>query len=46
MAHTARIEPTATTNFHTVLEFGYASDNDETRGLLAGVQSTRVELAI
>jgi hypothetical protein len=32
------------TNFKNILEFGYALDKDETRGLLAGVQDTRVEL--
>jgi hypothetical protein len=37
--------PTATTNFNNVLEFDYAFDKDETRGLLAGVQDTRVEVA-
>jgi hypothetical protein len=37
--------PTATTTFNNVLEFDYALDKDETRGLLAGVQDTRVELA-
>ena len=37
--------PTATTTFNNVLEFDYALDQDETRGLLAGVQDTRVELA-
>ncbi len=33
-----------TTNFNNILEFDYALDKDETRGLLAGVQDTRVEL--
>jgi hypothetical protein len=37
--------PTATTNFNNIFEFGYAFDKDETRGLLAGVQDTRVEVA-
>jgi len=32
------------TNFNNILEFNYALDKDETRGLLAGVQDTRVEL--
>jgi len=36
--------PLATTNFNNVLEFDYAFDEDETRGLLAGVQDTRVEI--
>jgi len=35
----------ASTNFNNVLEFDYALDADETRGLLLGVQDTRVELA-
>jgi hypothetical protein len=33
-----------TTTFNNVLEFDYAFDKDETRGLLAGVQDTRVEI--
>jgi hypothetical protein len=37
--------PAATTNFNNILEFDYAFDQDETRGLLAGVQDTRVEVA-
>ena len=37
--------PTATTTFNNVLEFDYAFDKDETRGLLAGVQDTRVVVA-
>jgi len=36
--------PLATTNFNNILEFDYAFDKDETRGLLAGVQDTRVEI--
>jgi len=35
----------ATTNFNNIIEFDYAFDKDETRGLLAGVQDVRVELA-
>ena len=34
--------PLATTTYNTILEAGYALDADETRGLLAGVQYTRV----
>ena len=34
----------ATTTFTNILEFDYALDKDETRGLLAGVQDTRVEI--
>lgn len=34
--------PLATTNYNSILEAGYALDTDETRGLLAGVQYTRV----
>jgi hypothetical protein len=34
--------PLATTAYNTILEAGYALDTDETRGLLAGVQYTRV----
>jgi len=37
--------PLATTTFNNVLEFDYAFDKDETRGLLAGLQDTRVEVA-
>jgi hypothetical protein len=33
-----------TTTFTNILEFDYALDKDETRGLLAGVQDTRVAL--
>jgi hypothetical protein len=36
--------PLATTNFNNILEFDYAFDEDETRGLLAGVQYTRVDI--
>jgi len=34
----------ASTTFTNILEFDYALDEDETRGLLAGVQDTRVEI--
>ena len=34
--------PLATTSYNTILEAGYALDPDETRGLLAGMQYTRV----
>ena len=34
----------ATTTFTNIVEFDYALDKDETRGLLAGVQDTHVEL--
>ena len=34
--------PLATTSYNTILEAGYALNADETRGLLAGVQYTRV----
>jgi hypothetical protein len=37
--------PTATTTFNNILEFDYAFDTDETRGMLAGIQDTRVEVA-
>jgi hypothetical protein len=37
--------PTATTNFTNIFEFDYAFDKDETRGLLAGVQDTRIAVA-
>lgn len=36
--------PLTTTTFTNILEFDYAFDKDETRGLLAGVQDTRVEI--
>jgi len=36
--------PLSTTIFTNILEFDYAFDKDETRGLLAGVQDTRVLL--
>lgn len=36
--------PLATTSFNHVLEFDYALNKDETRGLLAGVQFTSVEV--
>ena len=34
--------PLATTSINTILEFDYALNQDETRGLLAGVQYTRI----
>lgn len=34
--------PTGTTTFNNIIELGYAFDTDETRGLLAGIQDTRV----
>ena len=36
--------PISTTTFTNILEFDYAFDKDETRGLLAGVQDTRVQI--
>ena len=36
--------PLATTSLNTILEFDYALNEDETRGLLAGVQHTRVDV--
>jgi hypothetical protein len=36
--------PLATTTFYNVLEANYAFDEDETRGLLAGVQYTRIDV--
>ena len=36
--------PLAVTSFNNILEFSYALDKDETRGLLAGVQHTRVDV--
>ncbi|WP_353704969.1 hypothetical protein [Bradyrhizobium sp. INPA03-11B] len=37
--------PTGTTTFNNIVELGYAFDKDETRGVLAGIQDTRVEVA-
>ena len=37
-------EPGATTSFNNILEFDYALDEDETRGVLAGVQYTHTEI--
>lgn len=37
--------PAGTTTFNNVFELDYAFDEDETRGLLAGIQDTRVEVA-
>jgi hypothetical protein len=37
--------PLATTSFNNIFEFGYAFDKDETRGLLAGIQDVRAEVA-
>ena len=34
--------PLATTSYNTILEFGYALNTDETRGLLAGAQYTKI----
>jgi hypothetical protein len=36
--------PLATTSLNNILEFDYALDEDETRGFLAGVQHTRVDV--
>jgi hypothetical protein len=36
--------PLATTSLNNVLEFDYALNKDETNGLLAGVQYTRVDV--
>jgi hypothetical protein len=36
--------PFVTTSFQNILEFDYAFDADETRGLLAGVQDTRLDV--
>ena len=36
--------PLTTTSFNNIIEFGYALDNDETRGFLAGVQSTFTDI--
>ncbi|WP_426437774.1 hypothetical protein [Bradyrhizobium genosp. P] len=36
--------PLATTSLNNILEFSYAFDEDETRGLLAGVQHTRTDI--
>ena len=36
--------PLATTSLNTILEFDYALNEDETRGMLAGVQYTRVNV--
>ncbi|WFU43160.1 hypothetical protein QA640_12325 [Bradyrhizobium sp. CB82] len=36
--------PLTATSFNNILEFKYALDKDETRGLLAGVQHTRVDV--
>jgi hypothetical protein len=36
--------PLTATSFNNILEFDYALDKDETRGLLAGVQHTRVDV--
>ena len=37
--------PAASATFNNILEFSYAFDKDETRGLLAGVQDTHIEVA-
>lgn len=37
--------PLTTTSFNNILEFDYALDSDETRGLLAGFQYTRTDVA-
>ncbi|WP_244559935.1 hypothetical protein [Bradyrhizobium canariense] len=36
--------PLATTSFNNILEFDYALNKDETKGFLAGVQYTRIEV--
>jgi hypothetical protein len=42
MSRSIPAAPLATTSYNTILEANYALDTDETRGLLAGVQYTRV----
>lgn len=37
--------PLTTTSFNNILEFDYALDADETRGFLAGIQHTRVDVS-
>ena len=37
--------PLTTTSFNNIVEFDYALNKDETKGLLAGVQYTRVDVA-
>jgi hypothetical protein len=36
--------PLTATSFNNILEFDYALDKDETRGLIAGIQHTRVDV--
>lgn len=36
--------PLAATSFNNILEFDYAFDKDETRGIIAGMQHTRVNV--
>ena len=36
--------PLATTSFNNIVEFDYAPNKDETRGLLAGFQHTRIDV--
>ena len=36
--------PLATTSFNNIVEFDYALNKDETRGLLAGFQHTRIDV--
>ena len=36
--------PLATVSLNTILEFDYALNEDETRGLLAGIQHTRIDV--
>ena len=37
--------PLTSTSFNNIVEFDYALDADETRGLLAGIQHTRVDVS-
>ncbi|WP_456655520.1 hypothetical protein [Bradyrhizobium sp. JR3.5] len=37
--------PTGSTTFNNILEFDYSFDKDGTRGILAGIQDARVEVA-
>jgi hypothetical protein len=41
MTRSVPASPLATTSLNTIVEFDYALNEDETRGLLAGVQDTR-----
>ena len=46
LTRAASDSPLATTSLNTILEFSYALNKDETKGLLAGVQEIAIAVAL